>query len=65
MKPIRNVEPHIYTQEEAEALKGQTIDLNCEIHELNNNINSLKSKLDIALEMMSKEQLIEFIHKTM
>lgn len=59
------VEPHIYTQEEAEALKRQTIDLNCEVCNLNSNIDSLKSKLDIALEMMSKEQLIEFIHKTM
>ena len=56
-------EPHVYTQEEAVSMRNEIYELKHEISKKENNFKNVKSKLDIALQIMSKEQLIEFIEK--
>lgn len=56
-------EPHIYTQEEAIELRSKNLEKDCAIRELEDKLNSQKEKLDFALSIMKKKQLIEFINK--
>lgn len=55
--------PHIYTQEEAVALNNTVSELKCSVRKEELKSNNLKEKLDLALSLMEKEQLIEFINK--
>jgi len=57
--------PHVYTQEEALAMKPEIWELEEKLHSESVKADDVKSKLDVALQIMSKEQLIEFINKTL
>ena len=65
MKNTHHIEPHIYTQEEALSMRKQIYDLNQIAAKQLDEIEERKNKLDVALQIMSKEQLIEFIKQTM
>lgn len=55
--------PHVYTQEEALSMRNQIYDLEDKVYKNESKFEDAKSKLDVALQIMSKEQLIEFIEK--
>jgi hypothetical protein len=57
--------PHVYTQEEALEMKRSIRDFEDKIYETEKKSKKVRSQLDIALQIMSKEQLIEFINKTL
>ena len=57
--------PHVYTQEEAVELHRINRELEYQLDEQGVGVEKLRNKLDIALSIMSKEQLIEFINKTL
>lgn len=66
MNPLgKSKTPHEYTQEEAVALNNKVDELNYEICRKKEENKKVMDKLDIALNMLTKEQLIDFIHKTM
>ena len=66
MNPLgKSKTPHEYTQEEAVALNDKVNELNYEICKKKEENKKVMDKLDIALNMLTKEQLIDFIHKTM
>ena len=58
-------EPHVYTQEEVLAMKHEIWELKEKLDSESRKADDVKSKLDVALQIMSKEQLIEFINKTL
>ena len=60
-----NPTPHEYTQEEAVALNDKVHELNHEMYKKDEDNKKVMNKLDVALNMLTKEQLIDFIHKTM
>ena len=57
--------PHTYTQEEALSMRNEIWELENKLHSESEKAEKVKSKLDVALQIMSKEQLIEFINKTL
>ena len=57
--------PHVYTQEEALSMKKEIWELEDKLHSESKKTENAKSKLEVALQIMSKEQLIEFINKTL
>ena len=57
--------PHVYTQEEAVQMNDELSRRGNTIRELELTSDYLKGKLNIALQCMEKEQLIEFINKTL
>ena len=57
--------PHVYTQEEALSMKKEIWELEDKLHSESEKAENAKSKLEVALQIMSKEQLIEFINKTL
>ena len=65
MKNAHSTEPHIFTQEEALSMREEIYDLNQIAAKQLDEIEKRKNKLDVALQIMSKEQLIEFIKQTM
>ena len=66
MNPLgKSRKPHEYTQEEAIALNDKVCELNHEMYKKDEENKKVMNKLDVALNMLTKEQLIDFIHKTM
>lgn len=57
--------PHVYTQEEAVTMKKEILELEDKLYSESEKTKNAKSKLEVALQMLSKEQLIEFINKTL
>ena len=57
--------PHVYTQEEALSMKKEIWELEDKLQSESEKAENAKSKLEVALQMLSKEQLIEFINKTL
>ena len=57
--------PHVYTQEEALSMKKEIWELEDKLHSESKKAENAKLKLEVALQIMSKEQLIEFINKTL
>ena len=65
MHPDKPSKPHVYTQEEAISMKKEIWELESKLNSERKKAENAKSKLEVALQIMSKEQLIEFINKTL
>ena len=66
MNPLgKSRKSHEYTQEEAVVLNDKVYELNHEMYKKEEENKKVMNKLDVALNMLTKEQLIDFIHKTM